>query len=79
LYLLFREYLLIYLLPLLEVHSFVYEALLSLVLVHAQISDIAKPLINRALTALLESMAIDCLEAFQRVEKFSLGGMCQVR
>ncbi|PKK78359.1 hypothetical protein RhiirC2_730073 [Rhizophagus irregularis] len=60
-----------------EVHSFVYEALLSLVLVHAQISDIAKPLINRALTALLESMAIDCLEAFQKVEKFSLGGMCQ--
>ncbi|GES86089.1 exocyst complex component Sec5-domain-containing protein [Rhizophagus clarus] len=60
-----------------EVHSFVYEALLSLVIVHAQISDIVKPLINRALTALLESMANDCLEAFQKVEKFSLGGMCQ--
>ncbi|CAG8692324.1 5273_t:CDS:10, partial [Funneliformis caledonium] len=60
-----------------EVHSFVYEALLSLVLVHAQISDIAKPLINRALTVLLESMAHDCLEAFSKVEKFSLGGMCQ--
>ncbi|RIA91034.1 exocyst complex component Sec5-domain-containing protein [Glomus cerebriforme] len=60
-----------------EVHSFVYEALLSLVLVHAQISDIAKPLVNRTLTALLESMAIDCLEVFQKVEKFSLGGMCQ--
>ncbi|CAG8674429.1 4002_t:CDS:10, partial [Dentiscutata heterogama] len=60
-----------------EVHSFVYEALLSLVIVHAQVSDIAKPLVNRTLTALLENMARDCLEAFQKVEKFGMGGMLQ--
>ncbi|CAG8529532.1 34941_t:CDS:10 [Gigaspora margarita] len=60
-----------------EVHSFVFEALLSLVIVHAQVSDVAKPLINRTLTALLESMAQDCLEAFQKVEKFGMGGMLQ--
>lgn len=59
-------------------HSFVYEALLSLVMVHAQISDIAKPLVNRVLSVLLENMAQDCLEAFQKVEKFGMGGMLQV-
>ncbi|CAG8479390.1 21874_t:CDS:10 [Gigaspora rosea] len=60
-----------------EVHSFVFEALLSLVIVHAQVSDIAKPLVNRTLTALLESMARDCLEAFRKVVKFGMGGMLQ--
>ncbi|CAG8528764.1 23855_t:CDS:10 [Cetraspora pellucida] len=60
-----------------EVHSFVYEALLSLVIVHAQVNDIAKHLVNRTLTALLENMARDCLEAFQKVEKFGMGGMLQ--
>lgn len=55
-----------------------YEALLSLVLVHAEVGDIAKNLANRTLSALLENMAKDCLEAFQRVDKFGMGGMLQV-
>ncbi|CAG8566578.1 3768_t:CDS:10 [Diversispora eburnea] len=52
-------------------------ALLSLVFVHAEISDITKPLVNRALSVLLENMALNCLEAFQKVEKFGMGGMLQ--
>ncbi|CAG8621305.1 2618_t:CDS:10, partial [Ambispora leptoticha] len=60
-----------------EVHSFVYEALLSLVLVHAEVGDIAKHLVNRTLSCLLESMAKDCLDAFKKVEKFGMGGMLQ--
>lgn len=62
-----------------EVHSFVYEALLSLVIIHAQVSDIAKPLVHRALSALLENMAQDCLESFRKVDRFGMGGMLQVR
>ncbi|CAG8478107.1 13674_t:CDS:10 [Acaulospora morrowiae] len=60
-----------------EVHSFVYEALLSLVLVHAQVSEIAKHLVSRTLSVLLENMARDFLEAFQKVKKFGMGGMLQ--
>ncbi|CAG8802430.1 5283_t:CDS:2, partial [Racocetra fulgida] len=52
-------------------------ALLSLVIVHAQVNDVAKHLVNRTLTALLEHMARDCLEAFQKVERFGMGGMLQ--
>ncbi|CAO3635122.1 unnamed protein product [Cunninghamella blakesleeana] len=60
-----------------EVHSFVYEALMTLVMVHSQISSVAKQLVHRALSALLENMAKDCLESFRQVERFGMGGMLQ--
>ncbi|KAG0296587.1 hypothetical protein BGZ98_000887 [Dissophora globulifera] len=59
------------------VDAFMYEALLSLVVVHAQISEIAPPLVFRALSALLINMAQDCLRCFQQVERFGMGGMLQ--
>ncbi|KAI1317314.1 hypothetical protein EDD11_008683 [Mortierella claussenii] len=59
------------------VHSFMYEAMLSLVVVHAQINEIAPPLVFRALSALLINMAQDCLRCFQQVERFGMGGMLQ--
>ncbi|KAF9931299.1 hypothetical protein BGZ65_004944 [Modicella reniformis] len=59
------------------VNSYMYEALLSLVVVHAQISEIAPPLVSRALSALLVNMAQDCLKCFQQVERFGMGGMLQ--
>ncbi|KAF9180188.1 hypothetical protein BGZ51_009012 [Haplosporangium sp. Z 767] len=59
------------------VHPFMYEALLSLVVVHAQITEIAPPLVFRALSALLINMAQDCLRCFQQVERFGMGGMLQ--
>ncbi|KAF9115084.1 hypothetical protein BGX27_009007 [Mortierella sp. AM989] len=57
------------------VHAFMIEALLSLVVVHAQISEIAPPLVFRALSALLINMAQDCLRCFQQIERFGMGGM----
>ncbi|ORZ16960.1 exocyst complex component Sec5-domain-containing protein [Absidia repens] len=60
-----------------EVHSFVYEALMTLVMVHSQISGVAKQLVYRALSFLLEAMANDCLESFRQVERFGMGGMLQ--
>lgn len=61
----------------LEVHAFVYEALMTLVMVHSQISGVAKQLVHRALSFLLEAMANDCLESFRQVERFGMGGMLQ--
>ncbi|KAL1921037.1 uncharacterized protein VTP21DRAFT_11672 [Calcarisporiella thermophila] len=60
-----------------EVHSFVYEALLSLVLVHAQVNDIAPPLVHRSLSAILDTLVQDCLDCFQKVPRFGMGGMLQ--
>ncbi|CEQ38815.1 SPOSA6832_00273 [Sporobolomyces salmonicolor] len=60
-----------------EVHPFIYDALLSLVLVHAQVSATAKPLVARTLGALVEELAQVALDAFGKVERFGMGGMLQ--
>ncbi|KAI8393547.1 exocyst complex component Sec5-domain-containing protein [Radiomyces spectabilis] len=60
-----------------EVHSFVYKALMTMVVIHSQVSSVAKQLIHRALSALLEAMAKDCLESFREIERFGMGGMLQ--
>lgn len=60
-----------------EVHPFVYEALMTLVMVHEQISSATKQLVSRALSKLLETMASDCLDSFRQVERFGMGGMLQ--
>ncbi|KAI8147481.1 exocyst complex component Sec5-domain-containing protein [Fennellomyces sp. T-0311] len=60
-----------------EVHSYVYEALMTLVMVHSQVSSVTKQLVHRAVSALLENMANDCLESFRQVERFGMGGMLQ--
>ncbi|KAI9311707.1 exocyst complex component Sec5-domain-containing protein [Dichotomocladium elegans] len=60
-----------------EVHSYVYEALMTLVMVHSQVSNVTKHLVHRAIASLLENMANDCLESFRQVERFGMGGMLQ--
>ncbi|KAG0373234.1 hypothetical protein BGX24_011963 [Mortierella sp. AD032] len=42
------------------------------------ISEIAPPLVFRALSALLINIAQDCLRCFQEVKRFGMGGMLQV-
>ncbi|KAK4057640.1 Exocyst complex component S5 [Microbotryomycetes sp. JL221] len=60
-----------------EVHPFIYDALLSLVLVHAQVSATAKPLVARTLGSMVEELAHVALDAFSKVERFGMGGMLQ--
>ncbi|GAA6063763.1 hypothetical protein JCM10212_002715, partial [Sporobolomyces blumeae] len=60
-----------------EVHPFIYDALLSLVLVHAQVSATARPLVARTLGSLVEELAQVALDAFSKVERFGMGGMLQ--
>lgn len=62
-----------------EVHQFIYDALLSLVLVHAQVSATARPLVPRTLASLVEELAQVALDAFSKIERFGMGGMLQVR
>lgn len=60
-----------------EVHPFIYDALLSLVLVHAQVSATARPLVARTLGSLVEELAQVALDAFSKIERFGMGGMLQ--
>lgn len=60
-----------------EVHPFIYEALLSLVQVHAQVRAVAKPLVQRTLTALLDDLARETLDSFGQIDRFGVGGMLQ--
>ena len=59
-------------------HAYVYECLLCLVLVHAQVTAVAKALVNRTLAALVNELATIALQCFSQVERFGLGGMLQV-
>ncbi|KAH9469289.1 hypothetical protein Pst134EA_009811 [Puccinia striiformis f. sp. tritici] len=68
-------------------NSFVYDALLTLVLVHSQVTSLVGPipstqnggesLVKIVLTNLVKELAQQCLEAFGSVEKFGMGGMLQ--
>ena len=60
-----------------EVHPFIYEALLSLVQIHAQVRTVVKLLVPRTITTLLENLAEVVLESFGKVDRFGMGGMLQ--
>jgi exocyst complex component 2 len=55
-----------------------FEALLYLVGIHAQVSSAAEPLLERALDALVEDLAKEALVCFRQVKRFGMGGMLRV-
>ncbi|KAI1495877.1 exocyst complex component Sec5-domain-containing protein [Biscogniauxia marginata] len=60
-----------------EVKAYVYEALLTLVLVHTQVSTTAPTLTSQVLSYLLEQMSRELLEAFKARPKYNLGALMQ--
>lgn len=60
-----------------EVRPYVYEALLSLVLVHTQVSTTASSLTSQVLSYLLEQTSKELLEAFRTRQKFTLSALMQ--
>lgn len=56
-----------------------FETLMYLVGIHAQISSAAAPLLDRTLGALVDDLADECLRCFRQVRKFGMGGMLRVR
>lgn len=60
-----------------SVHAFIYQALLLLVEVHAQIRATVPPLVSRVISSLVEIMADATLSAYSRVPTFNKGGMLQ--
>lgn len=62
----------------LEVRDYVYQALLTLVRVHAQVTGVAKPLLDRTMSSLVDGLTSEAFTCFQKVEKFGMGGMLRV-
>ncbi|KAL3428374.1 exocyst complex component sec5 [Phlyctema vagabunda] len=60
-----------------EVKPYVYEALLSLVLVHTQVSTTASTLTVQVLSYLLEQVSKELLEAFKQRQKYTLAALMQ--
>ncbi|KAH9923300.1 exocyst complex component Sec5-domain-containing protein [Amylocystis lapponica] len=58
-----------------EIRPYVFEVLMFLVGVHAQISAAALPLLERTLNALVEDVASEALRCFRQVKRFGMGGM----
>lgn len=60
-----------------SVHVYVYQALLHLVKVHAQIRATVPPLVSRVISALVEILAEAALHAYGQVPAYNKGGMLQ--
>jgi exocyst complex component 2 len=55
-----------------------YETLMYLVSIHAQVSRVAESLLDRTLNALVEDLAEEALRCFRQVKRFGMGGMLRV-
>lgn len=49
-----------------------------LVSVHAHVSVVAKPLLERTLNSLIEDLVDEALACFKQVRRFGMGGMLRV-
>ncbi|KAJ7057829.1 exocyst complex component sec5 [Mycena amicta] len=58
-----------------EIRQYMYEALIYLVTVHAQVSAISDGLLSRTLTTLIDSLAAEALASFKKIPRFGMGGM----
>lgn len=60
-----------------QVRPYVYDAMLTLVLVHTEVSTTAAPLTTEILSYLLEQVSQSLLESFKRRPKYSLPALMQ--
>lgn len=60
-----------------EVRPYIYDALLSLVLVHTQVSTTAPSLTPQVLSFLLEATSRELLEAFKQRSRYDIGALMQ--
>ncbi|KAH6909641.1 exocyst complex component Sec5-domain-containing protein [Coprinopsis sp. MPI-PUGE-AT-0042] len=58
-----------------EIRPYVYETLMYLVEVHAQVCAAAEPLLARVLNFLADELAREALDCFREVKSFGMGGM----
>lgn len=49
-----------------------------MVQIHAQISEVARPVLDRVLNAIVDEIVQDALGCFKQVKRFGMGGMLRV-
>ncbi|TPX45307.1 hypothetical protein SeLEV6574_g03941 [Synchytrium endobioticum] len=59
------------------IRQHVHDILLMFVLVHAEVSAVGKPIMDRVLRELMSCLANDLLLAYRSIDRFSPGGMMQ--
>lgn len=62
-----------------EIRSYMYETLMYLVGIHAQVTNAAEPLLDRTLSTVVVDLAEEALRCFRQVKRFGMGGMLRVR
>ena len=55
-----------------------YETLIAIVSIHAQVCSIVEQLLDRTLNAIVEEVATEALRCFRQVKRFGMGGMLRV-
>ncbi|ORY39412.1 hypothetical protein BCR33DRAFT_788418 [Rhizoclosmatium globosum] len=60
-----------------QIRPYCYEILMSLVMVHAEVSDASQNLVKHVISSLLHSLALDLLQSFRGVDRFSEMGAMQ--
>ncbi|KAF5318658.1 hypothetical protein D9619_010696 [Psilocybe cf. subviscida] len=58
-----------------DIRPYMYETLIALVGVHAQVCNIAEGLLDRTLNRLVEDLSAEALKCFRQVKRFGMGGM----
>ncbi|KAF9482707.1 exocyst complex component sec5 [Pholiota conissans] len=58
-----------------DIRPYMYETLMTLVGVHAQVCNVAEALLDRTLNCLVEELANEALRCFRQVKRFGMGGM----
>ncbi|KAJ7695444.1 exocyst complex component Sec5-domain-containing protein [Mycena rosella] len=58
-----------------EIRPYMFEALIYLVTVHAQVSSISEALLARTLMTLVEALAAEAFRCFKQIPRFGMGGM----
>lgn len=61
-----------------EVRPYIFETLMYLVTVHAHVSTVAKPLLERTLNSLIEDLVEEASTCFKQIKRFGMGGMLRV-
>ncbi|KAG6861289.1 hypothetical protein C0995_001843 [Termitomyces sp. Mi166 len=59
----------------LEIRPYMYETLMYLVVIHAQVTSAAEPLLDRTLSTVVIALAEEALHCFRQVKRFGMGGM----
>ncbi|KNZ82265.1 Exocyst complex component 2 [Termitomyces sp. J132] len=58
-----------------EIRPYMYQTLMYLVGIHAQVTSVAEPLLDRILNTAVVELAEEALRCFRQVKRFGMGGM----